>query len=188
MLAIVSGFAGFRAVGSLALLVSAMAELRRRRAGRADPRSEAEEDNPRQRIHWRRRRTTQDDLDGRDLRETDLHRARMRGLDLAGRDLSGADLASAHLEGTVLTDARLERCDLSWASLRGCDLRGAVLTRAQLLEVDLRDALLHGADLASTSGLETVQWRGARADRSTRWPGGFDARAAGVVIERSSGR
>jgi uncharacterized protein YjbI with pentapeptide repeats len=182
ILAVTSGVVGLRAIGSLVVVASGLTQLRnRRRARPADT-------GPRHTtgLQLARRRVAQRDVDGRDLRQANLRRARLRDLDLAGCDLTGADLTSARLDGSKLSGARLDGSDLSWASLRGCDLRQATLPGAQLLDADLRLALLHGTDLARTSALETVDWRGARADRSTRWPAAFNPRAAGVVVDRTT--
>ena len=54
---------------------------------------------------------------------------------------------------------------------RGADLHGAVLALAPLQGSDLTDANLQNADL-----------RGARYDRHTRWPSGFDPRPHGAIL------
>ena len=180
--AMIPAMGGIRALGVVAVMLAGLAGRRRRRADRPK-----EPDRPADvpaGAQLARTRPSQHELDGTDLREANIRRARIVGRDLTGRDLQGAQLNSARLDRTVLADGCLDRCDLSWASLRGCDLRRTSLSGTQLLEADLREALLHGADLSTASGLETVHWRSARADRTTRWPASFDAAAAGVVIER----
>lgn len=72
-----------------------------------------------------------------------------------------ADLSRAYLTRANLTEANLSRANLSRADLSGTNLTGAYLTRANLT----------GANLY-----------GARANRYTRWPAGFDAKAAGVMV------
>jgi hypothetical protein len=72
----------------------------------------------------------------------------------------GADLRQADLRG-----ARLEGADLANADLTGANARGALLASA-----NLTGARLAGADL-----------NGARCDRRTRWPPGFDPRQHGAV-------
>ncbi len=58
------------------------------------------------------------------------------------------------------------------------DLAGAFLENADLSDTDLRGADLSGADLKDA-------WlRGARYDRHTRWPDGFDPLRNGAVEER----
>ena len=85
--------------------------------------------------------------------------ANLRGADLRGANLLGANLLDANLRGANLLGA-----DLWGADLRDADLRGANLRDANLLDANLRDANL----------------RGARVDRWTRWPDGFDPKQAGV--------
>jgi uncharacterized protein YjbI with pentapeptide repeats len=182
MAAAISPAAGLRAIGSLAVVVSGLVQLRHRRKARpaGPPTSSASG------LQLARRRLSQQDLHGQDLRRANLRGARLRDLDLSERDLTGADLASACFDGSSLARARFDGADLSWASMRRCDLRGAALPGSQLLEADLRLALLHGADLTRTSALGTVDWRGARAGPTTRWPTGFDPRSVGIVIEREA--
>jgi hypothetical protein len=81
-------------------------------------------------------------------------------------------------------------------SLRS-DLRGATIKFMILTSADLRRADLRGADLSNVelpqggasspvlytpSRIDTVNFRGALADGSTRWPYGFDFVAAGVKM------
>lgn len=77
--------------------------------------------------------------------------------DLRGVDLSGADLRGAHLYDADLGSVALDKGRLSGANLGGADLRGAEF-------------------------LEKARLAGALADSSTRWPDGFDWRAAGVQL------
>ena len=81
----------------------------------------------------------------------------MRDADLSGADLSAADLSGCDLSRSDLSDA-----DLGDADLSGCDLSRSDLSGADLSDADLRDADLSGA----------------RWCTCTRWPAGFDARAA----------
>ena len=53
------------------------------------------------------------------------------------------------------------------------------LTGHDLREADLQNALLHGADLTAPD-LAGADLRDATFDRHTRWPAGFDPRAAGA--------
>jgi hypothetical protein len=84
-------------------------------------------------------------------------------------DLSGSLLPEARLDG-----ARLAGADLRGADLRGTSLRGADLAGAHLEESLLCGAQLQGADLAG------ARLAGARVSAATRWPSGFDWRAAGA--------
>ena len=62
--------------------------------------------------------------------------------------------------------------DLFGADLEGVNLSGADLNEANLYEADLGGALLSGVNLI-----------GARANKNTTWPDGFDPVAAGVTFE-----
>ena len=68
--------------------------------------------------------------------------------------------------------ADLRRADLFGADLEGADLSGANLYEADLNGSDLGEALLSGANLI-----------GARANKNTVWPEGFDPVAAGVIFK-----
>ncbi|SVB41131.1 uncharacterized protein METZ01_LOCUS193985, partial [marine metagenome] len=57
------------------------------------------------------------------------------------------------------------------ANLEGADLNGVNLEGANLSDAYLNGANLEGADLTSTF-----------ADKDTRWPEGFDPKAAGVTF------
>lgn len=124
------------------------------------------------------------DLAEDDLRGADLRKADLRGADLESRDLTSADLTGARLDRATLCGAQLDRCDLSWASLRDADLRGATLQGANLVEADLCRAHLEGADLTGVSNIAAALWRGAVANKLTRWPPGFSPTDAGVVMAR----
>jgi len=65
-----------------------------------------------------------------------------------------------------------------WAKLSEADLSGANLSGANLLYAKLSGADLSGANLRHP---QAVKW--ARADEDTRWPEGFDPKAAGVIFE-----
>jgi CheY-like chemotaxis protein len=116
-----------------------------------------------------------------------LHRVAqptLRGVDLAGvalysanlerADLREANLQGASLLGAVLRRARLQQANLRDATLYSADLWGASLSQADLRGTDLRGAIVEQANL---SGALLV---GARYDRQTRWPAGFDPNAHGL--------
>ncbi len=79
-------------------------------------------------------------LQGVNLRETDLTQ-----VDLHGALLSQADLGWAILQGADLRGAVLKRTDLMQADLRGANLRGAQCHEAVLTGANLRGAMLKGA-------------------------------------------
>lgn len=121
-----------------------------------------------------------------DLREANLSRARMGGADLTGADLRLANLDSAGLQGANLSQANLEALDLKRVSLQNSILRGANLKNVKglgdITKADFRDADLRGAYLLGTvdyAGNSAV-FRGAKYDKRTRWPKGFDVEASGA--------
>jgi Pentapeptide repeats (8 copies) len=90
-------------------------------------------------------------------------------LDLRGSQLAGARLGRAQLAGADLAGADVRLADLQLA-----DLAGAHLVQAQLCGAQFQGANLRGANLA-----------GARASNITRWPSGFDWRAAGAELVKA---
>jgi hypothetical protein len=116
----------------------------------------------------------------------DLRAADLRNANLHGASLGWADLSDAHLEGALLAGARLEGADLRHARLEGAHLAGAKLKRANLADAHLEGADLGGADLKEALYLDKAHLAGAEATddprHPTRWPDGFDWRAAGVDV------
>lgn len=105
-----------------------------------------------------------------------LYSYKLSTANLANADLSKADLTHAVLKGTNLSGANLQGAllpytDLAGANLTNADLRGADLRFSKLKAVDLTGANLEGAILLS-----------ATYRPSTKWPEGFDYRAAGAVM------
>ena len=78
---------------------------------------------------------------------------------------------------TIGPGADLRRADLFGADLEGVDLGGADLNEANLYEANLSGADLGGALL---SGVNLI---GARANKNTTWPDGFDPTVAGVIFD-----
>ena len=72
--------------------------------------------------------------------------------------------------------ADLRRAAHFGADLEGVDLNGADLNEANLYEADLNGADLGGALLSRANLI------GARANKNTVWPEGFDPKAAGVTF------
>jgi hypothetical protein len=108
-----------------------------------------------------------------------------------------AYLREANLHQAHLYQANLHQAHLHQATLNEADLSGATLYRANLYEADLRGANLSGADLSDTANLDTTILRGARYNAKeilvkdpqgkegkmppTKWPQGFDPKAAGAT-------
>ena len=122
------------------------------------------------------------------LKDANLSRARLGGADLTGADLRNASLELAGMQNANLSQANLEGLDLKGVSLYGCKLRGANLRNAKGLtdirKTDLRDADLRGAFLLGVAAdyLTDVNLRGAKYDKRTRWPKGFDVEGSGAKL------
>ncbi|MBN3896918.1 MAG: pentapeptide repeat-containing protein [Nostoc sp.] len=82
----------------------------------------------------------------RDFSKAELGNADLQGINLKGSDLSYADLSEANLNGANLRGTDLSFADLSQANLRDTDLRGALLMSANLCQADLKGANLEKAD------------------------------------------
>jgi len=82
----------------------------------------------------------------RDFSKAELGNADLQGINLRGSDLSYADLSEANLSGANLRGTDLSFADLSQANLRDADLRGALLMSASLDQADLEGANLEKAD------------------------------------------
>ncbi len=82
----------------------------------------------------------------RDFSKAELGNADLQGINLKGSDLSYADLSEANLCGANLRGTDLSFADLSQANLKDADLRGALLMSANLRKADLKGANLEKAD------------------------------------------
>ncbi|MBN3906179.1 MAG: pentapeptide repeat-containing protein [Nostoc sp. NMS1] len=82
----------------------------------------------------------------RDFSKAELGNADLQGINLKGSDLSYADLSEANLSGANLRGTDLSFADLGQANLRDADLRGALLISANLRQTDLKGAKLEKAD------------------------------------------
>lgn len=107
-------------------------------------------------------------------------------------NLRGCSFARSSLYWALLADA-----DLTGCNFEGADLRGVTLTNARLVDANFRNAdlglnnlngasRLQGADFTGAI-LDGCNLSGAQYDSRTRFPAGFDPRAAGMVyFDRSS--
>ncbi|ALF55209.1 low-complexity protein [Nostoc piscinale CENA21] len=82
----------------------------------------------------------------RDFERAELGDADLQGVNLKGSDLSYADLSTANLQGANLRGSDLSYCDLSQANLTDADLRGALLMSANLRQANLQGTKLDKAD------------------------------------------
>jgi len=83
--------------------------------------------------------------------------------------------------GVRWSGADLSRVDLRGANLIGADMRGAHLLGADLSGARLHLADLSGADL-SGANISEAKLSVAKYTDSTKWPKGFDYRAAGAEL------
>ncbi len=97
------------------------------------------------------------------LRQSNLVHANLSEVWLSDADLGGANLREAKLEA-----ARLRRVNLSGANLTGVNMRSARLANANLTAAVLSDVNLDGATYS----------------QDTRWPTGFNPKAAGAIEVR----
>jgi Pentapeptide repeats (8 copies) len=111
------------------------------------------------------------------VRQADVHAALTV---LARRTVLGGD-PPLDLSGSLLAGARLGWARLAEADLRGADVRGSSLQHAELAGVHLEQSLLCGTQLQGAD-LRGAHLAGARASADTRWPDGFDWRAAGARL------
>jgi uncharacterized protein YjbI with pentapeptide repeats len=107
---------------------------------------------------------------------------------LAGAQLFEADLHGANLCGANLRGADLTHACLNGATLAGADLRGVCFddTPMGLTYVDflLLDKVTGRWRSVPPVTLMNVDLRGARYDRTTRWPAGFDPKRHGAILVR----
>jgi len=111
------------------------------------------------------------------VRQPDVHAA---ATVLARRTVVDGD-PPLDLSGSVLPGARLGWARLAGADLRGADVRGTSLQHAQLAGVHLEQSLLCGTELQDAD-LRGAHLAGARVSADTRWPDGFDWKAAGAKL------
>jgi hypothetical protein len=112
----------------------------------------------------------------------------LAGVGLLGVGLRPYWVARYRGECADLHDAMLIRAPLAGANLHQSVLRYASLRAADLVLVDLTGADLTGADLTGARLAVVVPEMGpclsfgARYDKNTHWPAGFDPRKHGAVL------
>jgi len=144
------------------------------------------------------------DLDGAVFQQANLYEVYLSPLSLIGANFNDAKLKGAYLSGSVLIQSNLKQADLACWSRSVCtDLSGAYLMRADLTNADLRGANLKGAHLDGAD-LSGAKLAGANLHNAfynarpmkvrnvqgelvtnwpTRWPRGFDPKAAGAICD-----
>jgi hypothetical protein len=131
------------------------------------------------------------DLSGANLVHANLNWAQMTGADLSVSKLGGAILSLTSLSDANLKAADLRGADLSSTILVGADLSGSDLSGAKLNNPNLNGANLSGANLSDAnlekanlfeSSLEKANLNGAIYNKNTKWPDGFNPKAAGARL------
>jgi hypothetical protein len=114
------------------------------------------------------------------LARASLYRANLAGADLGAANLAGADLRVANLAGADLRETNLAGADLLAANLARADLLAVNLAGARLWSANLTGAKLLAAELYGAD-LERANLAGAVYNVHTKWPDGFDPKAAGAI-------
>lgn len=131
-----------------------------------------------------------------DVRDADFHGFDFAGAFLAGGNFSSTDLRKANLDDSDIFEVDLSDVDLREATflnasffvveMNQTDLRDADLRNSDLAVVDLRGADLRGADLRWKEAND-IQFDHASYDSRTKWPKGFDPKAAGAILVDEDG-
>jgi hypothetical protein len=121
-----------------------------------------------------------------DFREAELTSASFGQAKAAGADFRGAIFKATGLQSADFSGANFQDTDLGNSSFQNSKLNGANLRGAKgigdVLKADLRDADLRGAVFTCTAYyMEGCRLKGAKYDKDTKWPAGFDVAASGAV-------
>jgi len=134
-------------------------------------------------------------LDDANLRGANLADAQLQHAEAWGTDFRGTDLYNTNLQYAVLIKARFNsNSHLSYTDFRNAALDGASFGDAYVGGLDEGDfegpADLRGASVVGTdfshADLSGALLKGALADRSTKWPPGFNPIKAGVILTQIS--
>lgn len=122
------------------------------------------------------------------FKDANLTGASFTDADMKGCDMRGATFDNAGFQGVDFSKANLEGAELTGVSFQNTKLRGANLRKIKGLadgtRADFRDADLRGANLLGMKdyGGTTAKFTGAKYDKATRWPKGFDVEGSGAVL------
>ena len=119
-------------------------------------------------------------LNGADLRNTNLRNVNLSGAKLHNADLSGANLNSAWLSNAELGGANLSNASVICANLNGANLSGAWLNGANLNGANLNGANLLNTNLRGTSGNR----REIKAMQCDIWAVTYTAKTMQIGCER----
>ena len=125
------------------------------------------------------------------FKDADVTSASFKASQMAGADFRGAiiqytgfqeaDLSGANFQGTELNNVSFQRCKMKGANLQNSKRIGDVQN------TDLRDADLRGAVFTCTVYyMNGCRLTGAKYDKNTRWPKGFDVDSSGAVLTEAT--
>jgi uncharacterized protein YjbI with pentapeptide repeats len=111
-------------------------------------------------------------------------RAQLTGVDLREATLHEASFREAFIGSVRTRQGRFAFTDFDGASLIGADFRNARFLGARLGGflggADFGGTYLRSVDFRPSAGIGQANFQGARYDMATKWPKGFDPRAAGA--------
>jgi uncharacterized protein YjbI with pentapeptide repeats len=117
-------------------------------------------------------------LQGIDLTQVTLAKARLPEIDLTKAEMQGAILNNANLAKALLKQAQMQRSQL----------RGTILVSSSLIETNLSKADLQGADLRSANltgaTLEGANLKEALYNDATKFPKGFNPASEGMRLKQ----
>lgn len=121
-----------------------------------------------------------------DLTSASFSQAKAAGADFRGAIFKATGLQSADFSGANFQDTDLGNSSFQNSKLNGANLRGAKgigdVQKADLREADLRGAVF----TCSAYYMEGCRLKGARYDKDTKWPAGFDVAASGAVEAKTA--
>ena len=106
-------------------------------------------------------------LGAKDLRNANLPGINLTGTKFNGRDLSGIKINMGNLTRTDLRNVNFTDAELTMTIFNGADARGAIF---------------NGADLRRSADLPYADLRGAKYNKTTRFPDGFDPKQEGMIL------
>lgn len=114
------------------------------------------------------------------LIDVKLNVAILKGINLEFSDLTNAQLLNANLEGATLFETNFTEAHMRKSNLRGVNLVNATLKGTELVRANLENADLSNANLEDAI-LHQANLRGAKYNKNTTFPEGFDPEAAGAI-------
>ena len=136
-------------------------------------------------MSWAPRIAPKDFFQGANLHSANLQGSQLPGIILhdvclTGSNLQNTDLFEASFQDANLSGTEFQRANLAQANFANALMTGSNLSYARLMGANLYDAEIRikHEDYPQLGGI-TVQ--GAIYDDDTKWPEGFDAKAAGAI-------